>query len=184
MLLPLLISFTKLGLIGFGGGPSMIPLIQHEVVKSRRWMTDDEFGNVLAIANSLPGPIATKLPGYIGFRVAGLAGCLASVLAITLPMVLAMILLLDLYYRFREYSWIQGMGAGILPVVLIMMVQLAWDFWQKSRKDFGWKIALPMVGIIGLILSLTSLHPAWVVGAILLAALITPAPRPHTRKDK
>ena len=84
-------AFFRVGIFGFGGGPAMIPLVREEVVTRHHWLTDEEFADVLAIGNTLPGPIATKMPGYIGYRVAGVTGCIAAVVAIILPMIVAMI---------------------------------------------------------------------------------------------
>lgn len=67
----LFISFLRTGLLGYGGGPSTIPLVHKEVVHQYKWMDDEEFGNVLALGNSLPGPIMTKMAGYIGYRIGG-----------------------------------------------------------------------------------------------------------------
>lgn len=86
----------------------MIPLVHQEVVKHHGWMKDEEFADVLAIANTLPGPIATKMPGYIGYRVGGALGCVNAVLAVILPMIVVMILLLGLFSRYRDVAWIKA----------------------------------------------------------------------------
>src|SRR5690554_7981663 len=98
----LFLSFLRIGLLGFGGGPSMIPLVHQEVVKRHAWMQDEEFADVLAIANTLPGPIATTMPGYIGYRDGGALGCINAVHAEILPMIVAMLLLLGLFSRYRD----------------------------------------------------------------------------------
>ncbi|ABE59094.1 chromate transporter [Chromohalobacter israelensis] len=170
-------TFLRIGLLGFGGGPAMIPLIHAEVVKRRQWMEDDAFADVLAIANTLPGPIATKMPGYIGYRIGGVTGCLNAVLAIVLPMVIALIALLGLFSRYRHVGWIQGMGQGVLPVVMVMMAQLTWDFFNKSRRGIGVWISLAMIAVAaGLILAL-GVHPGWVILALLVAAWLLPIRR-------
>jgi chromate transporter len=168
-------AFTRIGLLGFGGGPAMIPLVQQEVVKRHAWLSDEEFADILAIGNTLPGPIATKMPGYIGYRVAGLPGCLIAVLAVILPMIVAMILLLGLFSRYRDVDWIRGMGQAVVPVVMVMMAQLTLDFWNKSRLALGWGISLAMAATAGGLIYLVGLHPGWVVGALLAAALLRPA---------
>ena len=170
----LLISFFRIGLLGFGGGPSMIPLIYDEVVKRRGWMTDDDFSDVLAIANTLPGPIATKIPGYVGYKVAGVIGCLVSVLAITIPMVCAMILLLSVFSTYRDVAWIRGMAIGIVPVVTIMMLQLTWDFFKKSYGSLGWVSSLIMIAISALLIYVLSIHPAFLILTLLIAAVAIP----------
>lgn len=170
----LLISFLRIGLIGFGGGPSMIPLIHDEAVNRRHWIDGDNFSDILAIANTLPGPIATKLPGYIGYRVAGLAGCLVSVLAITIPMVITMMLLLSAFSKYRDVNWIRGMANGVIPVVIIMMVQLTHDFFKKSYQSLGWIISLILVGISTVLIYGLSIHPAFLILTLLAAAILAP----------
>ena len=70
--LNIFLSFFIANLLGYGGGPATIPLIQNEVVNHYHWMSLSEFGDVLAIANALPGPIATKMGGYIGYQLGGI----------------------------------------------------------------------------------------------------------------
>ncbi|MBE0488543.1 MAG: chromate transporter [Halomonas sp.] len=170
----LLWAFTRIGLLGFGGGPAMIPLVQQEVVKRHAWMSDEEFADVLAIANTLPGPIATKMPGYIGYRIAGISGCAIAVGAVILPMILAMILLLGVFSRYRDVAWIHGMGQAVVPVVMVMLAQLTLDFWNKSRLALGWVISLAMAVVAGGLIYGLGLHPGWVIGALLAAALLRP----------
>ncbi|MDI5935898.1 chromate transporter [Halomonas kalidii] len=165
-------SFLRIGLLGFGGGPSMIPLVHQEVVKRHGWLEDEEFADILAIANTLPGPIATKMPGYIGYRIGGPTGCVTAVLAVILPMIVTMILLLGLFSRYRDVGWIHGMSQGVVPVVMVMMAQLAWDFLNKSRLALGWSISLVMASAAGGLIYWAGLHPGWVIGALLAAALL------------
>ncbi|RKJ34138.1 chromate transporter, partial [Butyricicoccus sp. 1XD8-22] len=68
------LAFFYPGILGYGGGPATIPLIEHEVVENYGWMTTSEFSEVLALGNSLPGPIATKMAGFIGYEVGGVLG--------------------------------------------------------------------------------------------------------------
>ncbi|MCG6658406.1 chromate transporter [Halomonas campisalis] len=171
-------AFTRVGLLGFGGGPAMIPLVRQEVVERYRWLSDDDFADVLAIGNTLPGPIATKMPGYIGYRVAGVRGCVVAVAAVILPMILAMILLLGLFSRYRHISWIQGMGQAVVPVVMVMMAQLTWDFFNKSRLALGWGVSLAMSAAAAVLIYAVGLHPGWVIGSLLAAALLRPAASP------
>lgn len=170
----LFLAFLRIGLLGFGGGPAMIPLVHQEVVKRHRWLEEDEFADILAIANTLPGPIATKMPGYIGYRVGGIVGCISAVIAVTLPMILAMITLLGLFSRYRSVGWIHGMSQAVIPVVMVMMLQLTWDFWSKSRSSLGWLISLVMMTLAGGLIYWLGVHPGLVVAALLFAALAIP----------
>ncbi|MBU5195311.1 chromate transporter, partial [Vibrio cholerae] len=88
------LAFFRVGILGYGGGPSSIPLVKKEVVDKYKWMTDDEFSDVLALGNALPGPIATKMAGYIGWQVKGVFGMINAIIASVVPTILLMIVLL------------------------------------------------------------------------------------------
>ncbi len=91
----------------------MIPLVHGEVVKRHKWMSDDEFSNVLAIGNTLPGPIATKMAGYIGYKVSGYMGMFLAVIAIAVPLVIVMILGLSLLNQYRDMPRVSGMAKSL-----------------------------------------------------------------------
>lgn len=173
----LFLAFLRIGLFGFGGGPSMIPLVHQEVVKRHAWMDDEAFADVLAIGNTLPGPIATKMAGYIGYRVAGVLGAISAVVAVIVPVIMAMIALLGLYARHGDQRWVQGMGQGVVPVVMVMMAKLTWDFFDKSRASLGWFVTLAMGVVASGLIYWLDVHPGLVIGAILFAALMRPEPR-------
>lgn len=176
-------AFTRIGLLGFGGGPAMIPLIRDEVVTRHQWLDDDAFADVLAIANTLPGPIATKMPGYIGYRVGGFTGCVIAVAAVIVPMMLAMILLLGLFSRYQDVAWIRGMSYAVVPVVMVMMGHLTLDFWNKSRVSLGPWTSLVIGAGAGVLIYLVGLHPGWIIGALLVTAMIAPEPRPKEARE-
>ncbi|MCT8467286.1 chromate transporter [Chromohalobacter canadensis] len=178
----LFMAFLRIGLFGFGGGPSMIPLVHQEVVKRHAWMDDEAFADVLAIGNTLPGPIATKMAGYIGYRVGGSLGALNAVIAVIGPIIIAMIALLGLYARHGDQRWVQGMGQGVVPVVMVMMAKLTWDFFTKSRASLGWLVTLVIGAVAGGLIYWLDVHPGLVIGAILIAALLRPE-RHHTTSE-
>ena len=122
--LNLFIAFFRSGILGFGGGPSAIPLVHKEVVGTFRWMDDDEFSDVLALGNALPGPINTKMAGYIGYRVAGIAGMVNAVLSSIVPSILMMIVLLTALTNYKDQAWVAGMTNGVIPVVAVMLAVL------------------------------------------------------------
>lgn len=176
-------AFLRIGLFGFGGGPSMIPLVRQEAVKRHGWMDDEAFADVLAIGNTLPGPIATKMAGYIGYRAGGGLGALTAVVAVIMPIIVAMIALLGLYASHGEQHWVRGMGQGVVPVVMVMMAQLTLDFFDKSRLSLGWLMTLAIGAVSGGLIYGLGLHPGLVIGAILLAALLRPEPRQQTASE-
>ena len=172
--LSIFMAFLRVGVFGYGGGPSMIPLVHKEVVEKFEWMEDKEFSDLLALANALPGPIATKMAGYIGFRVAGVAGMINAVLSTILPTILAMILLLTSLSALSHQPWVKGMTNGVLPVVGVMLAVLTWDFFKKGKKGMGWTKSLILVAISILLVVVLPLPPAILIFALLLFALLKP----------
>src|SRR5699024_442353 len=93
-----LANFTS-NLLGYGGGPATIPLLEHEVVDNYHWFTTHEFSQMVALGNGLPGPIATKLAAYVGYDQAGIVGASIGVFASVAPSLIMMIALLGLLMR-------------------------------------------------------------------------------------
>jgi chromate transporter len=168
----LFIAFFRVGIFGYGGGPSSIPLVHKEVVDKYKWMTDEEFGDLVALGNTLPGPIATKLAGYIGYRVAGIIGLINAVLATVLPTIVLMIVLLTSLSSIKEFDWVKGMTAAVIPVVGVMLLVLTIQFFQKAVKSMGWLTTGIMSVVIFGLLSLLNVHPGIIIGVLLLFALL------------
>ncbi|WP_187254586.1 chromate transporter [Alkalicoccus halolimnae] len=167
-------AFLRVGLLGYGGGPAAIPLIQKEAVDTYKWMNDEEFSDILAIGNTLPGPIATKMAGYIGYRVSGVGGLINGVLATVLPTVILMIILLVSLASFRDYAWVQGMTRGVLPIVAVMLGVLTWSFVKKSKTDLGWIKVLLLIALSIVLIEFAGLHPALLIGSLILFVLLKP----------
>ncbi len=132
-------------LLGYGGGPSIIPLYEVEAVQNYQWMSKEEFGQALAFGNALPGPIATKLTTYIGYKVAGVPGALAALLGTVGPTAVLMIVLYALLTRFKDSPVVGGMVKGIRPVVFVMLAMMAADFFPYA-VGAGW---VPLVLALG-----------------------------------
>lgn len=171
-LLHLALAFFRVGVLGFGGGPSSIPLVEIEAVDNYGWVTSDEFSSILAIANALPGPIATKMAGYIGYRVMGWPGAAVALASLVLPTVLALTVLLQVIYRFKDLPAVEGMIFAIRPVVGVMLAILVYEFFDKSVKTGG-TIATVALGLVSLIaLQYLKIHPSIVVVASLAAGAL------------
>ncbi|MGV2621418.1 UNVERIFIED_CONTAM: chromate transporter [Halobacillus marinus] len=168
------IAFFRVGMLGYGGGPSSIPLVHKEVVEKYKWMSDDEFGDVLALANSLPGPIATKMAGYIGYRVSGVVGMMNALVASVLPTIVLLIIFLTSLNNFRDQAWVSGMTKAVVPVVGVMLAKLTYDFMIKAKGHMGWLLAISL-GLLSLFLmEWMGVHPAILIAALLAYALLCP----------
>ena len=167
----LFMAFFRVGIFGFGGGPSSIPLVQKEAVEHYKWMSDEEFSDVLALGNAMPGPIATKMAGYIGYRVGGILGLINAIVASTFPTAIAMILFLTFLNAYKDLEWVNGMSQAVVPVVGVMLAVLTWDFVKKSKSSLGWGAAIILIALSLLLLEWFHIHPAILILAILLYAL-------------
>jgi chromate transporter len=170
--LQLFTAFFRVGMLGYGGGPSSIPLVHKEVVDKYKWMNDEEFGDVLALGNTLPGPIATKMAGYIGYRVAGVFGMFNAVLATIIPSIFLMIILLTSLTSIKDQPWVAGMTKAVVPVVGVMLAVLTWQFYKKSKDGLGNKITILLVVSSVILLQLANIHPGILIASILLYALL------------
>lgn len=165
-------AFCRVGLLGFGGGPSAIPLFHQEVVRKYGWMDEEEFGDTLALANTLPGPIATKLAGYIGYKIGGKTGCINALIASVIPTSLMMVLLIGLLQKYKDIPWVQNMSASVVPVVAVMLGVLSWDFIKKSGDTLGWKRAAAMLIAAGILMEALHIHPAFLILAIIIVIFL------------
>lgn len=159
----LIIAMLRTGTLGFGGGPSVLPLFRYEAVTRYHWLDDEEFGEIIAVANALPGPIAPKIAAYLGYRQQGALGAFICVLAHITPTVIATIILLTLVKILSFSKSFTDMIYAVMPVVAVMLGQMAYEFAFKSLKGLG-----KILGGIFLILSFILLyvipiHPAIVI---------------------
>jgi chromate transporter len=166
------LAFFRVGILGFGGGPSSIPLVHQETVKKYEWMDDEQFADTLAIANTMPGPIATKMAGYIGYRVGGVIGCLNALLATVGPTALMMIFLLQLLQQYKDIPWVQHMSASVVPVVAVMLATMTWDFVKKSGETLGWAKGVWLILASLLVTEVFNIHPAIVILVLILYVLL------------
>ncbi|SFE61712.1 chromate transporter [Alteribacillus iranensis] len=171
MQLKIFLAFFRVGLLGYGGGPASIPLVHKEVVDHYQWVSEEEFGDILALGNTLPGPIVTKMAGYIGYAKGGIIGALNGVLAVMMPTIILMISLFAVLSAFQEEAWVNGITNGVLPVVTVMMGVLTWGFIKKSKQDFGWKIVGVALAAGLLLIELFHIHPAIIIAVLLLIAI-------------
>ncbi|MFT8363933.1 MAG: chromate transporter [Sporolactobacillus sp.] len=164
----LFIAFFIPGILGYGGGPASIPLIENEVVGHYHWMSVSTFSNVLAIGNSLPGPIAPQLAGYIGYEVGGVPGSLVALIATIAPSLILLIVLLQILYKFKDSPKVKRLTLLIRPIIVVMLGMMAFNFFAASKSASGW---LPMI-LIGaasfLLMQRFKLHPAIIIAAALV----------------
>lgn len=170
--------------LGYGGGPSSIPLVKNEVVDKYKWMTDDEFSDVLALGNALPGPIATKMAGYIGWQVKGVFGMINAIIASVVPTILLMIILLTFLNSFKDKPWVLGMTKAVVPVVGVMLGVLTVDFLKKVNSHFRLKLTIGLMSASLILLVLLQIHPAIVIGVVIVVSLLSKKQKEEVKEVK
>ena len=138
------LSFFKIGAFTFGGGYAMIPLIQNEAVEQRHWVTDDDILEVVAIAESTPGPIAINSATFVGYKAAGVLGSVCATLGVVLPSFVIILALSFVLRQFQELEAVRYAFFGIRAGVLALLVKALWTMYQKSPK--GWVSYVVMAG--------------------------------------
>lgn len=172
--LQIFLAFFIPGILGYGGGPASIPLVEQEVVQNYEWMDSQEFAEVLALGNALPGPIATKMAGFIGFEVGGVLGSVVAVTATVMPSLMLMVLLAGLLYRLKGTKKFETLTTLIRPVIAILLGLIAYDFFSNSFMDSGSLHTIILIVASFFMLTKFNVHPALVIifglvyGALLL----------------
>ena len=133
--LKLFLTFMKIGVVTFGGGYAMIPIIEHEITEKKGWIKEDELLEVVAISETTPGPIAICAATFIGYRVAGVLGAFAATLGVVLPS-FTIIYLISLFLReFEQLEVIKYAFFGIRAGVLALLIKAVVSMFKKSPKN-------------------------------------------------
>lgn len=168
----LFVAFFLANVFGYGGGPASIPLMYQEVVTNRSWLTSAEFTNVLALGNSLPGPIATKIAAYVGYDIAGWSGAIIALIATVVPSAVAVILLIRLLHRYKQSPAVKGMTLLVQPVIAVMMLLVTWDSAAESVRAIGILQFLGIAAVSFYLMQRRRIHPALVIlGAFVYGAV-------------
>ena len=118
----LMLKMMKIGLFTFGGGYAMISLLHNEFVEKNEYISHDEFMNLVAVAESTPGPIAINMATYIGYKRAGFLGAILSTIGMCMPS-FAIIFLISLFFdRFLEITWVYSAFRGIQICVIFLIL--------------------------------------------------------------
>jgi chromate transporter len=167
-LLEIFWAFFVPNILGYGGGPPIIPLLQEEVVNHYKWLGMEQFGSVLALGNALPSPIATKLGGYIGFQIGGVSGAIVALIATIVPTGIAMIILFKFLSYFKTSPQVAAMTQIVRPIVAVLLGILAFQFFQSAYVSSGiWQTA-GLTAVSYIALEMKKIHPGIVVAVAMI----------------
>ncbi|UTY26121.1 chromate transporter [Treponema denticola] len=128
-------SFFKIGLVTFGGGLAMLPILKRDLVDSKGWLTEDEILDYFAIGQSTPGVIAVNVATFVGYKRGGLIGSIFSTSGIVFPSLIIISLIAAFVSNFNELVWVQKALKGINVAVSVLLVKAVFPFGKKTVFD-------------------------------------------------
>lgn len=175
-------SFFKIGAFTLGGGYAMIPLVRREVVEKKQWMEEEEFLNMLALAQSVPGVMAVNTAIFVGYKLRGLRGVFFTTLGSILPSFCIILLIATVFTRFREYEQVEAVFKGIRPAVVALIAAPLYKMarsagmMKMNRQDstkqliVSWLLLLIPIAV-ALLIWLLNISPLLIIALTILAAL-------------
>ena len=141
-------AFFKIGAFTFGGGLAMIPLIQKEAVETHGWVSDDDILEIVAIAESTPGPIAINSATFVGYRAAGVIGSACATFGVVLPSFVIILVISYVLQQFQALPVVQYAFWGIRAGVLAMLIKSLYTMFKKSPKGWAAYVAMAAAFIL------------------------------------
>lgn len=139
--------FFKIGVTTIGGGYAMIPMMEHEIVKRTGWLTQEEFLDILAVAQATPGIFAVDMAGHIGHKLGGLRGALIASIANVLPSFVIILILATFFQQFKELTLVQNAFRAIRPVVVALIAAPVFSM-ARSASLSRYTIWIPVLAAI------------------------------------
>ncbi|CAM3458327.1 chromate transporter [Rouxiella silvae] len=165
ILITLALLFTQLSVMAFGGGNTILPEMQREVVQNHHWMSAQEFSALFALAQSAPGPNMMIVP-LVGWQVAGWAGLLVSSLAKFGPSSIITLIVMGGWKRYKDKPWRRIVQSGLVPVTVGLVISSGLLIAKASATSV---MLAAVIALCTLLAMNKKIHPLWVLalGAVL-----------------
>ncbi len=172
--LELLLTFFRIGMLGFGGGYVIIPLLSSEIARNH-WLTGQEFADIVAVSQMTPGPIGINAATFIGIRTAGILGGLSATIGMILPSLILVVITAHMMQKFKESTLVQSILKGIRPAVIGLIAYAVIFFASMSVVTgslFERNLSLELRGLVifAVILVLTKVKRIHPILAIIISA--------------
>lgn len=135
LLLQMFLTFAKVGVMTFGGGYAMLPILQREVVDNKGWATEEELMDYFAIGQCTPGVIAVNTATFIGQKLKGIPGAIAATLGVVFPSLVIISLLAGVIEAFSHLVWVQNAFGGIRVCVCVLIANAVVKLYKKAILD-------------------------------------------------
>lgn len=170
ILVDLFLMFFKIGLVTFGGGIAMLPILEREIVEKRGWATSEEMLDWFAIGQSTPGIIAVNVATFTGYKKAGVIGGIVSTAGMVCPSIIIITIIALFISNFKDLVWVKKAMTGINVSVAAILTHAVFKFAQKSVKNiFGFLLFL----ISFVLIYVFDVSTVWIIiGSSLIGVLI------------
>ncbi len=169
MLFDLFITFFKMGLFTIGGGYAMIPLLQREVVEHKGWLTDQDFLDLMAIAQSAPGVFVVNMSIFVGYRVRGKRGSVACAMGTAMPSIIIILAIALFAGSYRDNEIVENVFKGIRPAVIALILTPTIRLASKAGLN-KWTWWVPVV--TALLIWWLGVSPVWIILAAIAGAIL------------
>ena len=135
LMFKLFFTMLKIGLFTFGGGYAMIALLENEFVSQKKWLDKEEFLDIIAIAESTPGPIAINSATYIGYKLCGVGGSALASIGVCIPSFVIIYIISLFFDRFLELTYVEYAFRGIQACVVYLITSAGIKMWKGLKKN-------------------------------------------------
>ena len=168
-LLKLFFTFFRIGLFTIGGGYAMIPLIEKYVVERNRWLSKEEFVDLLAVAQSAPGVFAVNMSIFIGYKLKKLRGAVAAAFGCVVPSVIIILLIAMFFNGFRENEVVNNVFKGLRPAVVALIAAPVFSLAKSAR--IGWtNVWIPLLS--ALLIVAMGLSPVYIIMLAVVGGIV------------
>ena len=156
--LDLFLTFLKIGATTFGGGYAMIPQIKNEFVEKKKWITEDEMVEMIAVSESTPGPIAINMATYIGYKENRVLGSLFSTLGVILPSIIIVFIISFFFNKFIDNKYVSYAFIGIKCAVSFLIIKAGIELIKKMEKKIIPIILFSITFILAILMEIFKFH--------------------------
>ncbi|MBR2716352.1 MAG: chromate transporter [Oscillospiraceae bacterium] len=161
-------AFFRVGILTFGGGYAMLPILRRELVESHPWCTDEELADYYAVGQCTPGIIAVNTATFVGQKLAGIPGALLTTFSVTLPSLIIILIIAAALQNFADYAVVKNAFAGIRVAVTALVLNAVLKLLKTAVVD---KLTLAVFLAVFLLASVFSVSPVVYVLAAGLAGI-------------
>ncbi len=154
------LSFCKIGAFTLGGGYAMVPLMEKEIVDKKKWLAKEEFVDILAVSQAMPGLFAMNMAGHIGHKLCGVLGGVVCSVAVALPSIITILLIAMFFHAFKDNIYIEKIFKGVRPAVVALIAAPCFSMARSAKINLH-NLWIPIVA--ALLIWLFGVSPVYII---------------------